>query len=252
MTRKASWHLTAAIVVVAGMLAAAPPARAQRSGDGFLFHAPSGSFVLRLGFDQPSARSDIFSDVTSQFTLRKSDFRGLSIGGELTAEVSPRTQLVFGLEWSGSSRGSEYQHYVDNQGLPIEQTTSFERVPLTAGVRYYLALPGQAVGHLAWVPSRYAPWVGGGIGAMWYQFRQSGDFIDLSTMAVFPDNLRSSDWTLTAHVNAGVDVSVSPRLFLTAEGRYTWAQAHLGPDFSGFNPIDLSGLALTLGVGYRM
>jgi len=251
MDRNASGCLAAA-VLVAGMLAAAPPARAQRSGDGFLFHAPTGSFVLRLGVDQPSAGSDLFSEATSMFTLRKSDFRGLSIGGELNAEVSPHTQVVFGVSWSGSRRGSEYQHYVDNNDFPIEQTTSFERVPLTVAVRYFLVSPGQAVGHLAWLPSRYAPWVGGGIGAMWYQFRQSGDFIDLNTMNVFSSDLRSSDWTLTAHVNAGVDVSLSPRLFLTGEGRYTWARAHLGPDFSGYSPIDLSGLALTLGVGYRM
>jgi len=251
MTRSTPWRVAAA-VLVAGMLAAAPPARAQRSGDGFLFHAPTGSFVLRLGVEQPSASSDVFGFVTDELTLRKADFRGLSIGGELNAQLGSRTALVFGAGWSGSSRDSEYQHYVDNNDLPIEQTTSFERVPLTVGLRYYLTSPGVAVGHLAWVPSRYAPYVGGGVGAMWYQFRQTGDFIDLGTMNVFPDTYKTSDWALTAHLNAGVDIALSPRVFLTAQGRYTWARAPLGPDFYGFDRIDLSGLGFTLGVGYRM
>lgn len=242
----------AAVLVIAGMLAAAQPARAQRSGDGFLFQRPGGAFVVRAGFDQARAGSDIFSFVTNELTLRKSDFRGLSLAGELNAQVSPRTQIVFGLSWSGSRTGSEYQHYVDNNNLPIEQTTSFERVPMTVGVRYYIVSPGEAIGHLAWVPSRYAPYIGAGIGAMWYQFRQSGDFIDLNTMNVFPDTYKSSDWTLTAHVNAGVDVSLGPRIFFTTEGRYTWARGPVGADFSGFHRIDLSGLALTFGVGYRM
>ncbi len=237
---------------VAGLLAAAPPARAQGSGDGFLFHQPSGSFVLRLGVEQPRAGSDIFSFVTNELTLGKSDFRGFDIAGELNATVGPRTTVVFGAGWAGSKRGSEYRHYVDNNNLPIEQTTSFERVPLTIGLRYYLIPQGQAVGHLAWIPSRYAPYVGAGVGAMWYQFRQSGDFIDMNTMNVFSDTYKTSDWALTAHVNAGVDVSLGPRLFATAEGRYTWGRANVGPDFTGFSKIDLNGFALTLGVGFRM
>jgi outer membrane protein W len=242
----------AAALAVAGMVAAARPATAQSSGDGFLFQRPGGAFVVRAGFDQPRARSDIFSFVTDQLTLRKSDFGGLSLAGEITAHASQRTDVIFGIAWSGTRTGSEYRDYVDNNDLPIEQTTSFERVPLTVGIRHYLVPPGEAVGHLAWVPSRYAPYVGAGIGAMWYQFRQTGDFIDLNTMNVFPDTYKSSDWTLTAHVNAGVDVSVGPRTFFTTEARYTWARGPVGADFSGFQRIDLSGLALTFGVGYRM
>jgi outer membrane protein W len=251
MTRHRPWHLVAA-VVVAGMLAAAPPARAQRSGDGFLFRAPSGSFVLRAGLADPSARSDIFGFVTNELTLRKSDFRGLALSGELQARVGDRLDLVFGAAWSGSRHRSEYRNFVDNNNLPIEQTTSFERLPVTVGVRYFLVPPGQSVGHLAWVPNRYAPYLGAGVGVMWYQFRQTGDFIDMNTMNVFADSYRSADWTITAHVNAGVDVSVSPRTFVTAEARYSWARASLGSDFVGFDRIDLSGLTLSLGVGFRM
>jgi hypothetical protein len=242
----------AAVLVVAGMLAAAQPARAQGAGHGFLFQRPGGAFVVRAGFDQPSAGSDLFTFVTDELTLRKSDFRGLSLAGELNAQLSPRTQLIFGLAWSGSRRGSEYRHFLDNNDLPIEQTTTFERVPMTVGVRYYFTPPGEPIGRLAWVPSRYAPYVGAGIGAMWYQFRQSGDFIDMNTMNVFGDTYKTADWTFTAHVNAGVDVSLGPRTFFTTEARYTWARGPVGADFSGFQRIDLSGLALTFGVGYRM
>lgn len=251
MTRHRPWQLMAALLL-AGMVAAAPPARAQGSGDGFLFRAPTGAFVVRAGLSDPSANSDIFSFVTNELTMRKSDFRGLALSGELQARVGERTELVFGAAWYGSRHRSEYRDYVDNNDLPIEQTTSFERVPITVGVRYFLVPPGQTVGHLAWVPSRYAPYIGAGFGVMWYQFRQSGDFIDMNSMNVFSDTYRSSGWPVTAHVDAGVDVSVSPRLFVTAEGRYTWARATLGSDYIGFDRIDLSGLTLTFGVGFRM
>src|SRR5512143_2315977 len=95
----------AAVLVVAGMLAVTPPARAQGAGHGFLFQRPGGAFVVRAGFEQPTASSDLFTFVTDELTLRKSDFGGLSLAGELNAQLSPRTQLVFGLAWSGSRRG---------------------------------------------------------------------------------------------------------------------------------------------------
>ena len=36
-------------------------------------------------------------------------------------------------------------------------------------------------------------------------------------------------------------MKLARRLFLTGEGRYLWSQAELGPDFSSFKPIDLTG-----------
>ncbi len=251
MTRRAGGAVAAALVA-GGMLALAPAARAQSGGEGFLFQRPGGAFVVRAGYDQAFANSDVFSFVRNELTLRRSDFGGLSIDGELTAHLSPRADIVFGLAWSGSRAGSEYRNFVDNNNLPIEQTTTFERVPLTVGLRYYLRPPGEAIGHLAWVPSRVAPYVGAGVGAMWYEFRQSGDFINMTNMNVFADTYKSSDWTFTAHVNAGADVSLGPRLFFTTEARYTWARAPMGADFTGYQRIDLSGLAVTFGLGYRM
>jgi hypothetical protein len=239
---------------VAGILAAAPPAGAQVAGDGFLFHVPSGSFVLRAGLDQALAGSDIFSQSISDFTLRKSDFAGLNFSIELNATLSRRTDLVISAGWTGSRHGSEYRHWVDNNDLPIQQTTTFQRVPITAGARYYLIPQGERIGHLAWVPSRIAPFVGGGVGAIWYRFRQNGDFINLSsaTKDVFSDDLSTSDWSLTAYAAAGADYSITPSFFLTGEARYTWARAHVGPDYYGYGRVDLSGVALTVGVGFRM
>jgi len=253
MTTSVLRRLTA-VVLVAGALATAPPARAQGTGDGFLFRAPNGALVVRGGFDQALAGSDIFAQAMSDFTLRKHDFAGLSISGELLATLSPRLDLVVGAGWAGSSTGSEYRTWVDNNYLPIQQTTSFERVPLTGGLRYFLVPPGQAVGHLAWVPSRVAPFVAGGIGVVWYRFRQYGDFIDLAspTLSVFADDLRTSDWALMAYLGAGVDISVTPRMFLTGEARYTSSRGNLGPAYAGFSRIDLSGVAVTFGVGFRM
>ena len=253
MSTRMRWALTAAMLV-AGLAAASPPARAQDSGNGFLFQPPTGSLVLRGGFDQALAHSDIFTQAISDLTLSRRDFGGFSVSGQLAATETPRWDLVLEAGWSGSSTGSEYRHWVDNNYLPIQQTTTFQRVPLTVGARYYLLPRGEMIGHLAWVPRRFAPFVGAGVGAMWYRFRQYGDFIDLSsaTKDVFSDDLSTSDWSLMAYAAAGVDFSLTPHIFLTGEGRYTWASGHVGPAYSGFGKVDLSGVAVTVGVGYRM
>jgi len=250
------WRSAAAMAVgVAGAAAvaavAAAPAWAQGSGDGFLFRPPVASLTLRGGFDRANAGSAIFSFARDQLTLGKGDFSGAAGGAELAVRLAPRADLVLGAAYTGASAPSEFRHFVDNNDLPIEQTTSFRRLPLTAGVKAYLAPRGRSIGSFAWVPSRVVPYVGAGGGEMWYRFRQTGDFVNEATLAVFHDTFTTSGWTPAAYGAAGVDFSLSPHVALTAEGRYTWARARPGTDFQGFDRIDLSGIAATAGVSFR-
>jgi hypothetical protein len=212
---------------------------------------PSGSVAFRGGVDRAIADSDLFTFVTSQLTLGRADFRAVNLVADVTARVRPRIHAVLSVGYSRSNAPSEFRDWVDNNNNPIEQTTSLTRVPLTYGVRAYLVGPGRSIGRLAWVPSRYAPYVGGAAGAMWYRFAQEGDFIDFDTTRVFADRFVSDGWTPTANVFAGTDVSLNPRFAVTGEARYQWARAGLSSDFSGFDRIDLSGLSVTVGISVR-
>jgi hypothetical protein len=241
-------------VLLAAALLGATPALAQSTGDGFLFRTPRASFTVRAGYDRAFAGGDLFSFVTSEMTLRRSDFGGFALAADLAATVSPQLDVVIGLAWSGSRKASEYRNWWDNNNLPITQTTALERVPVTASVKWYARPRGRAVGSFAWVPARAAPFVGLGLGAMWSRFHQVGDFIDFNTSnnAVFHDDFGSKSWTLTAHAFAGIEMNVGTRTFVTSEARYTWARAALGSDFSGYGRMDLSGLSVTAGFGMRM
>lgn len=230
------------------------PAHAQSvpsGGDGFLFRPPLGAVSVRGGFDLPSAGSDLFTFVTGELTVDKRDFSSGSFTFDVSRKLSPSVDAVFGLAVSGSTVRSEFRHWQDNSGRPIEQTTQFQRVPLTASIRKYLVAPGRSVGRFAWIPTRYAPYVGAGGGVTWYRFRQSGDFIDFKTLKVFPDFFDSDGWAPTALAYAGTDVSLGSRFGVTVEGRYQWSRGALGIDFSGFDRIDLSGFAVTSGILIR-
>jgi hypothetical protein len=240
--------------LLAAAILSATSAFAQSTGDGFLFRTPRASVSVRAGYDRAFAGGDLFSFVTSEMTLRRSDFGGVALAADFAATVSPQLDVVIGVAWSGSHKASEYRNWWDNNNLPITQTTALERVPVTASVKWYARPRGRAVGSFAWIPTRAAPFVGLGLGAMWSRFHQVGDFIDFNTSnnAVFHDDFGSKSWTLTAHAFAGIEMNVGTRTFVTSEARYTWARAALGSDFSGYGRMDLSGLSVTAGFGMRM
>jgi hypothetical protein len=239
-------------LVVLAVAALAAPASAQDNGDGFLFTTPRASFTLRGGLDSPAARGDLFDFVTRQFTVGRGDFRSGAIDAALAFRLGERVDLAFSAGYARTVRNSEFRDWVDNNDLPIQQATSLARMPLTGSLRVYLAPRGRSVGSFAWIPARFAPYIGAGGGMTWYRFRQDGDFIDFDTQAVFSDRFNSDGWAPTAVGMAGADYTLSPRIALNADARYHWAKAKLGPDFVGFDGIDLSGLAFTLGFTVRL
>ena len=221
------------------------------SGSGFLLGAPDGSLTLRGGWALASAGSDVFSFTTSNLTLNKRDFSSPMGGVDLAFRVATRTDVVVTAEFEGMNRKSEFRNFIDNNKQPIEQMTAFSRVPLTLSVRQYLTTRGRSIGHLAWIPSRFAAYVGAGGGAVYYRFHQHGDFIDFKDMSVFPSVLASDGWGMTGHVLAGGEWSLNARFSAVTEMRYERGHAPLSVDFSGFGPIDLSGLSTTAGLAVR-
>jgi opacity protein-like surface antigen len=238
-------------VVLLALLLTPTFAAAQDMGRGFFFQEPTTTWSVRVGYGLANAKSDIFSFTSNELTLERGDFRGVNIGSDLNFRLTSRLALGLGLWYEGRNAPSEYRNFVDQDDLPIEQTTKFQRMPVTASLKYYLAPRGRSIGHFAWIPAKVAPYVGAGGGAMWYSFRQDGDFIDQPSMDVFHDTFKSSGWAPEAHAMAGLDVSLTPRLMLTGEGRYTYAKANMDEDFEGFDKIDLSGFAITAGLAVR-
>lgn len=235
-------------------LALAPlrAARAQQgSGAGFLFRPPTGSLSLRGGYARANAGGELFSFITDQLTLGRGDFSGFTGAADLALRVAPRLDVVLSAAYAGTSTPSEYRRLVDQNEQPIRQTTSLTRVPVTATLRLYLTPRGRSVGRFAWIPARIAPYVGAGGGAMWYRFRQAGDFVDYQDNDIFTSDIASSRWTLAAAALGGVEFSLTSRLALTGEGRYTWARARLDQSFTGFGRADLSGFSTTVGLLVR-
>lgn len=235
-------------------LAASAGALSAQDAD-FLFGEPRVSVGLQVGYAGASAGSEIFDQTRSELTVDRGDFNSALVGLELAFRATERLDIALGVAFAGSETHSEYREWVGNDGLPIPQTTSFMRTPLTASLKYYLQDRGRSIGRFAWVPGAWSPYVGVGGGWTWYRFEQSGEWIDFASdpeaLDIFRGTVMSDGFAPTAHVFAGVEKSLSPRFFLSGEGRYSWASSEMDLDFQGFDAIDLGGFQLVVGIAAR-
>lgn len=238
------------------LLGAAAPAASAQSRD-FLFGTPRATFTFRAGLHMPRAGSgdgtqSLWDLTRSELTVDTRDLAGASIGGDLAVRATTRLDLLLSVGYSNSKTRSEFRDWVDQDDLPIEQTTEFSIRPITIGVKAYLRDRGRAIGRFAWVPETWNPYVGVAGGIVSYRFVQHGDFVDFETLDIFGDRFYSRDRGTTVHLFSGMDVAVNGRILFVGEAKYGFASAPLSSDFVGFPDLDLAGLQVTFGLGFRL
>ena len=91
---------------------------------------------LRLGVARPSETGKLFEFTRDNLMVNKGDFTSFSMGADLDIAVSSRLAVQFGATVAQANKLSEDRNFIDNNDLPIEQTTSFRRSPVTLGLKY--------------------------------------------------------------------------------------------------------------------
>ena len=227
---------------------------AQGNGQGFLFKQPSVQVGISAGYTVAHAGGPVFNHARDQLTLGRKDFDAPTFGVEVAVRGSERLDFALGFRFSKSDVRSEMRHLVEElpnlETVPIEQTTTFTRIPVTFSARFYLRDRGRAVSRFAWIPAKWAPFMGAGAGLTWYRFEQIGDFADITTLEILPLIIESDGAGATAHVFAGVDISINPRFLWTVEGRYAFGHARTDSSFN-YDNLDLNGFQATIGISAR-
>lgn len=229
--RRARLILTVASLLLAG----AGSARAQ-------------GLDLRIGAFFPRGEETLFQDDRALYTVGKSDFYGVYGGAEYNMVLAHNVELGLSLDGYGQTVDTSYRDYVRPGGDEIRQTLKVRMMPLGATVRI--------------VPTSkrasFAPYIGGGIDAVFYEYEEFGDFIDFFDpgLAVVSDHFRDSGTAFGAHAVAGIRVYLNHDFAIVGEGRYQWAKKDMGEDFAPnqaglVNTIDLSGPSFTVGVHIR-
>jgi hypothetical protein len=241
--------LAAAALVVA---VAQPRGVAAQAPD-YLFEPPQAALTLRGGVFLPRARSDLHDFLQEYHTVQRGDFAAGAFAVELGLRAHERVDLVFGAGHAAVKRATELRDFEEDDaaGSAIRQELRQSQTPLTVGVRGYLIPPGRAVGRLAWVPSAVAPYLGGGVGITRGAVQLEGEFVDYETWDIFYDRYRSSGLSPAVYAAAGVELRIGRQFGVVGEVRREWSEHELGPAFEGFEPLDLTGSRVTLGMQWR-
>ncbi len=218
--------------------------------------ASAGGLDLRLGAFFPRGSESLFQDLNSLYTpdanqahgVTGRDFDGVFGGVEYNAVVAPSVELGFSVDGYGREVQSSYRNYTQPTGDEIRQTLKLEVIPVGMTIRF--------------VPTskhtRIAPYIGGGVDAVFYKYQEFGDFIDFydPTNPIIADHFQDDGVAFGVHGLGGVRFYLNRDFAIVAEGRYQWAKKDMGHDFapnqSGLvNTIDLSGWTATIGLHVR-
>lgn len=247
-----SWRLTPlslAAAMLMGGLVGASPAQAQDSD--FLFKTPRVTWSVHAGLNRPSTSSEVF-DFTREFlTVEQGDFQGLELRTEIGFRVAPRFDIAVDLGFVRSSVISESRDFIGTDDLPIVQETSLSQIPFTINGKFYLNDRGRSVGQFAWIPGGWAPYIGGGVGIVSYDFVQEGEFVIEETLDIVRDRLDSGSTGSLIQLLGGVEIPLGARMIAVLDGRYRWSSAGMRSDWIAFDDIDLSGLSVTAGFAVR-
>jgi hypothetical protein len=250
MSRVTRQWLMLAVMLASGTIAV-PGALSAQGGDGFLFSQPRATLKFESGYGWQAATSDVYDWVIQEHTIGQRDFDAPYFGGELGLRLSERADIAIAVGYQSGSVQSEYRDWIDTDGRPIVQTTRLKQIPAVASLKLYPFSRGRQIGRFAWVPSTIAPFIGGGIGFIAYNFEQEGDFIDYESLDVYYDQVESSGESFLARAQAGFNLSLAKQFVLTVEGRYNWSNTPMEGGWVGFENIDLDGLQLIGGIAVR-
>ena len=217
----------------------APPSASTAD---FFFGPPRVWFSIRGSVLIPRASGDLFTFVSDQLTVDRSDLRAGGFGADFGTVLTPAFDFVIGFDMNRNETLSEYRHFIGSNDQPITQQNQLRQSGLSTGIRFTPGGRGHRISNYAFIPRRITPFGGAGMSVAYYSFSQQGQFVDYTDLAIFTDRFTSDGWSVGPYLQGGADVQAWKHLFITFDARYTWMRSdHLDADFTGFEGIDLAG-----------
>jgi opacity protein-like surface antigen len=207
---------------------------------------------LWAGGFAPAARSDFWTENSRNYTVSHGDLTGVLVGLDLIRHFDRHNAVMLGLAGGGRTVSEPSRTLEDESGAPLEH--HLERLDLSFTASYVFFPLG--------TDQKVIPYVGAGVGLyagsiQTYRSKTQSDDCgedengDTTCTDDYTD-LRSSGFaTFGYFVQAGLELPVSPRLAVLANGRYTVAHANLDSDFKDAHEVDLSGAQGAVGFAFR-
>lgn len=230
----------------------------------------SNTVNIRFGFFIPRAQSDLWQDEFDTMTFSRSNFQNINLGFSYEFFLTRNLSFSIGVDSYYKNKTGQYRDYVGLEfvegefAFPPEyqadfvpgHTLSLSMYPLSLSVKI---LP---LGRRA----RFIPYIGGGANIILWSLRIQGDWINMNEVWYYDDpdlgelveiypiyyaDAREEDkFAIGFHGFAGFMFPLANRITFDVEFRYMHANGNLTEGFEGFEPFDLGGYQLTLGLNY--
>lgn len=225
--------------------------------------APGQSGIeFRGGGFFPAGHSNFWDANKDFFTLDHSDLNGLI--GTLGYVSAINNYVEFDIDaavYYAADRSSD-RDFTDSLGNEIFHDTRLFTSPITVSLRVLpagrYAKRGEGGRHYV---RRPVPYLGAGIGMVYWQYEEEGDFVFDSPLGpvVDYDRFKDTGVEFETHVKAGIEFPVGPTWNLTLEVRRSWAEATLDEGFPSMalaptpvpRDLDLGGVSVLFGASLR-
>ncbi len=221
---------------------------------------------FKIGYFIPRAQSDLWETEFENMDLTRTKFQASNFAFTYEYFLSRQISLALSIDGYSKAKVGLYRGYVgytDYDGewaYPDEFTGEFQpahtfNVSITP-VQVSLVLAPMGRG------AKIIPYIGGGVGLYMWNVRLQGDMIDFSDpwydtvneATIYPiyltDAREENKISFGYHVLGGIMFPIAQRVSLGGEFKYNYAQGTLTEAFEGFEPFDLSGYTISIGLNY--
>ncbi len=232
---------------------------------GFIF---SDLVTFKVGYYIPHAMSDLWEIEFENMSYTKSQFQNTNFAFGYEYFVSREFSLILGVDGYTKKKSGIYNDYVGEridsddfafdygEGFPISHVFSVSITPIQASIKL---LPLGRKGKLI-------PYVGGGVGAYIWTVRLQGEMIDFDAgeefldvdlndivigYPIYPVDAREENKiSFGFHVFGGITLPIANRISAEGEVKYNRLSGAFKDGFIGFDPFDLGGLTISIGMNY--
>ena len=182
------------------------------------------------------------SSVTGSLAFKISDFKTVPVFAEWHIAFNDHVEVAVGGGFTNASVPSVYRDLVNGHDTDttaddteIQQTLKLQTIPITAVVRFLGGRPGHV-----------QPYGGGGLIVSFFNYKETGDFVDLSDGTIFNATYKVNDVAFGPVILGGLRIPLGGDIYaINAEARYQWIVGKTGgaPNFLD-DKLDLSGWSI--------
>ncbi len=230
---------------------------------GFIF---SDLVTFKVGYYIPHAMSDLWDDEFTNMSFTKPEFQNTNFAFGYEYFISREFSVVLSADPYTKKKSGIYNDYVGEniddddfafdygEGFPISHVFSVSITPIQASIKLTpLGRKGKLI-----------PYVGGGVGAYLWTVRIQGEMIDFNAGEEFLDGddivigypvyavdaREENKLNFGFHVFGGVMLPIANRISAEGEVKYSRLSGSFKDGFIGFDPFDLGGWTISIGMNY--